>query len=282
MKDTCINITEDPTEEAEDLLLVFNEHGCWAEVGRQEGWQLLSLGKDCDTVGMAVHEIGHALGFWHTHSRYDRDDFITVLRGNIQRDKRRQFVKRSKSINNNYNLTYDYGSVMHYAATSFITEKAATKGRLAILPKDVNYTETLGSKFISFYDLLMMNMYYNCTDKCKTEIESEEKCENGGFAHPRNCSKCICPSGYGGQFCSERPPGCGAELNATDKWQTLVDTLNESVAGRDGLKKCNYWIKVLFDKLPQRDTHIEFKHDPCDNIYALRRKRRGLRRRAIR
>ncbi|KAK6009820.1 hypothetical protein OSTOST_25222, partial [Ostertagia ostertagi] len=50
MKDTCINITEDPNEEAEDLLLVFKEHGCWAEVGRQEGWQLLSLGKDCDTV----------------------------------------------------------------------------------------------------------------------------------------------------------------------------------------------------------------------------------------
>ncbi|KAK6026247.1 hypothetical protein OSTOST_07834, partial [Ostertagia ostertagi] len=38
----------------DDLLLVFKEHGCWAEVGRQEGWQLLSLGKDCDTVVFEV------------------------------------------------------------------------------------------------------------------------------------------------------------------------------------------------------------------------------------
>ncbi|PIO56437.1 hypothetical protein TELCIR_22164 [Teladorsagia circumcincta] len=84
--------------------------------------------------------------------------------------------------------------------------------------------ETLGSKFIAFYDLLMMNMFYNCTDACKDE---ETHCRNGGFLHPRNCSKCICPSGYGGRLCDERPPGCGEELTANETWQTLEDDLNE-------------------------------------------------------
>ncbi|KAK6018635.1 hypothetical protein OSTOST_15773 [Ostertagia ostertagi] len=37
MNDTCIDFIEDHDEEAEDLLLVFSEYGCWAEVGRQEG-----------------------------------------------------------------------------------------------------------------------------------------------------------------------------------------------------------------------------------------------------
>ncbi|KAK6011230.1 astacin, partial [Ostertagia ostertagi] len=51
MNNTCIDFKEDLNETAEDLLLVFKEHGCWAEVGRQGGWQLLSLGSDiCEKV----------------------------------------------------------------------------------------------------------------------------------------------------------------------------------------------------------------------------------------
>ncbi|PIO63394.1 astacin [Teladorsagia circumcincta] len=84
MNNTCIDFREDETEEAEDLLLVFKEHGCWAELGRQGGWQLLSLDDDCKQVGIIAHEIGHALGFWHTQSRYDRNQFITVFRKNIK------------------------------------------------------------------------------------------------------------------------------------------------------------------------------------------------------
>ncbi|PIO63625.1 astacin [Teladorsagia circumcincta] len=164
-----------------------------------------------------------------------------VFKG-FQRAQRRQFGKKSRKNNYNYNLPYDYGSVMHYGARSFITGTAAKNGELTIVPKDINYTETLGSSIIAFYDLLMMNIYYNCTDACKDE---KTKCHNKGFVHPRNCSKCICPSGYGGQLCDERPAGCGEELNASETWKTLEDNLNGNETGPDGYSRCNYWIKYI-------------------------------------
>ncbi|KAK6014400.1 astacin [Ostertagia ostertagi] len=50
MNDTCIDFMEDLAEESEDMILVYKHDGCWAEVGRHGGWQLISLGEDCNTV----------------------------------------------------------------------------------------------------------------------------------------------------------------------------------------------------------------------------------------
>ncbi|PIO61843.1 hypothetical protein TELCIR_16620, partial [Teladorsagia circumcincta] len=127
-----------------------------------------------------------------------------------------------------------------------------------MVAKDVLYTQTLGSPFVSFYDIFMMNKLYNCTGLCKKE--DSEKCKNHGFAHPRNCSKCICPSGYGGDFCDKRPNICGQELNATSNWTQLTTAIssNMTAGDEDGYKKCVYWltgpngsnIEVRLTKLP--------------------------------
>ncbi|PIO55701.1 astacin [Teladorsagia circumcincta] len=194
-------------------------------------------------IGTAAHELGHAIGFFHTHSRHDRDQFITIDTKNIEPDWLDQFALETVATNDNYGLTYDYGSLMHYGATSSSMNKKPT-----MVPKDIQYIETLGSPFIGFYDLLMINTHYKCTDMCK----GPSSCKNHGFPHPRDCKKCICPSGYGGPLCDRRPDGCGAELVATDKWQTLKDDLGDRKAGgspREDFMKCNYWIKVRSSQL---------------------------------
>ncbi|PIO70926.1 hypothetical protein TELCIR_07189 [Teladorsagia circumcincta] len=57
-------------------------------------------------IETAAEVLGQALGFFHTHSRYDRDQFITVGR-----------LVRPVHVGDNHDSTYDYGSLMHYGAT---------------------------------------------------------------------------------------------------------------------------------------------------------------------
>lgn len=236
---TCINIFEDQHGAWPDRIRVFMDQGCWSFVGRVGGEQNLSLGVGCDTVGTAAHELGHALGFFHTHARHDRDQYITVNTFNIKPDWVSQFALETPATNENYGVTYDPGSIMHYGSTS-----ATFNHQPSMVPKDVKYIETLGSPFISFYDLLMLNSHYNCTAVCHPSNSAQ--CKMGGFPHPRDCKKCICPGGYGGKFCDERPAGCGEELQATSDYQTFTTTVGDKKSGtpREDYDKCHFWIKA--------------------------------------
>ncbi|VDL75616.1 unnamed protein product [Nippostrongylus brasiliensis] len=118
-----------------------------------------------------------------------------------------------------------------------------------MVPLDPEYAETLGSPFISFIDLLMMNKHYNCTEKCTPDTSA--KCKNDGFPNPRNCSECICPGGYGGPLCKDRPEGCGAILVAESDPLEFQDTVGNNRAGRkprEDFNMCHYWIKAPVGK----------------------------------
>jgi len=63
---------------------------------------------------MPTHELGHALGFFHEHQRWDRDQFVTINYENIKSGRAGDYdwiAKRNWLVNS---LPYDFRSIMHY------------------------------------------------------------------------------------------------------------------------------------------------------------------------
>ena len=56
-------------------------------IGHQGGRQQVSLGNGCETKGVAIHEVMHALGFFPEQSRRDRDSYIRIMWNNIPGNK---------------------------------------------------------------------------------------------------------------------------------------------------------------------------------------------------
>ncbi|XP_077790275.1 tolloid-like protein 1 isoform X3 [Podarcis muralis] len=83
-KYTCVTFIERSDEESY-IVFTYRPCGCCSYVGRRgNGPQAISIGKNCDKFGIVVHELGHVIGFWHEHTRPDRDDHVTIIRENIQ------------------------------------------------------------------------------------------------------------------------------------------------------------------------------------------------------
>ncbi len=53
---------------------------CESHVGRAGKKQTLGLANGCfkNGIGTVLHELMHVLGFFHEHSRFDRDEFVEV------------------------------------------------------------------------------------------------------------------------------------------------------------------------------------------------------------
>ncbi|KAL3118434.1 hypothetical protein niasHT_004014 [Heterodera trifolii] len=166
----------------------------WSHVGRVGGWQFLQLGMHMfgciNYLNMSVvagHELLHALGFKHEQSRSDGRNYV-ILRKN-------DGYSKIDPNTQNFGFAYDFGSVMHYGAGG--NHEQGLYDRIT-LPRF--YQQTIGQRErISFKDAAIINQIY-CNDSCNG---TEDKCQNGGYLNPNDCTKCHCPDGYGGEYCKE-------------------------------------------------------------------------------
>uniref|UniRef100_A0A4W5M5R9 Metalloendopeptidase n=1 Tax=Hucho hucho TaxID=62062 RepID=A0A4W5M5R9_9TELE len=83
------------------------------------GPQAISIGKNCDKFGIVVHELGHVIGFWHEHTRPDRDEHVSIIRDNIHPGQEYNFLKMSPVEVDSLGEVYDFDSIMHYAPNTF-------------------------------------------------------------------------------------------------------------------------------------------------------------------
>nr|CDJ87993.1 AMP-dependent synthetase ligase and Peptidase M12A domain containing protein [Haemonchus contortus] len=117
-KKTCIDFSPKSAAD-QDYIHIVPDDGCYSLVGRIGGKQPVSLGDGCIQKGIIIHELMHAVGFFHEQSRADRDDHVIINWNNVESGLQDQFDKYSLNMVNHLDTNYDYGSVMHYAPTAF-------------------------------------------------------------------------------------------------------------------------------------------------------------------
>ncbi|XP_022240914.1 zinc metalloproteinase nas-4-like [Limulus polyphemus] len=119
---TCIRFIQRTTQR--DYLYISSMDGCWSYMGRIGGRQDVSLAsRGCIYKGIVMHELMHALGFEHEHSRPDREQFLNILWANIDRNNWDQFQVASSFEFDTLSEAYDYRSVMHYDGWAFAKGK---------------------------------------------------------------------------------------------------------------------------------------------------------------
>uniref|UniRef100_A0A0N5AIE8 Metalloendopeptidase n=1 Tax=Syphacia muris TaxID=451379 RepID=A0A0N5AIE8_9BILA len=152
---TCIDFAPKSAAD-QDYIHIVPDDGCYSLVGRVGGKQPVSLGDGCIQKGIIIHELMHAVGFFHEQSRADRDDYVVINWSNVESGLQDQFDKYSLNMINHLGTDYDYGSVMHYAPTAF-----SKNGKPTIEPKKkgVEIGQRVG---FSENDLYKINKLYEC------------------------------------------------------------------------------------------------------------------------
>uniref|UniRef100_A0A6I8N3E4 Metalloendopeptidase n=1 Tax=Ornithorhynchus anatinus TaxID=9258 RepID=A0A6I8N3E4_ORNAN len=160
-KHTCVTFIE-RTDEESFIVFTYRTCGCCSYVGRRGGGpQAISIGKNCDKFGIVAHELGHVVGFWHEHTRPDRDQHVTIIRENIQQGQEYNFLKMEAGEVNSLGETYDFDSIMHYARNTF------SRGVFldTILPRrdDNGVRPTIGQRVrLSEGDIAQARKLYKC------------------------------------------------------------------------------------------------------------------------
>ncbi|KAJ4922785.1 hypothetical protein JOQ06_022772, partial [Pogonophryne albipinna] len=183
---SCIDFKQRDSEEY--YIHVQKLSGCYSYIGKViSNGQDLSIGPNCDSISTVEHEFLHALGFYHEQSRYDRDDYVTIVNENIQEGFEHNFQKRSNKSTTTQGVPYDFWSVMHYDENSFSNGNGST-----ILTKDPKFQDVIGQRLeVSPKDVLELNLLY----KCKSTIAFQMQCS---FPDETMCQMTSCSqSGLG-------------------------------------------------------------------------------------
>ncbi|MCP9265517.1 Metalloendopeptidase [Dirofilaria immitis] len=171
---TCITFIPRQPEHQNYIVFTVDKCGCCSYVGRKSnGPQAISIGKNCDKFGIVVHELGHVIGFWHEHTRLDRDQHVDIFYKSIQQAQDYNFEKLKPEEIDSLGEPYDYASIMHYARDTFsrsmyldtilpkgkFGERPEIGQRTQLSPGDISQTKNfINAQFLSFTFLGFLKM----------------------------------------------------------------------------------------------------------------------------
>ncbi|XP_029574963.1 meprin A subunit beta-like [Salmo trutta] len=208
---TCMDFQ--PRDSEMYYLTIEKRTGCYSYVGRTfPNGQVVSIGQNCGIIAIVEHELLHALGFNHEQSRYDRDEYVTIVNENILEGLTQCFSQLNNGYllfsliftsynifllsgyQNNFNkysendtttlgTPYDYYSVMHYSKDAFTNGNGST-----IITKQPEFQEVIGQRLeMSSNDVLKLNRMYSCN----ASVAFKESCSfsNSGLCGMSRCSR---------------------------------------------------------------------------------------------
>uniref|UniRef100_A0A8C7FCJ9 Metalloendopeptidase n=1 Tax=Oncorhynchus kisutch TaxID=8019 RepID=A0A8C7FCJ9_ONCKI len=154
---TCIQFL--PRTNQKDFLDIQSQAGCSSYIGRQRNGQVVSLNRNgCVHLSVVQHELLHALGFNHEHSRSDGDIIILckkIIYHTFSIIGMEYNVEKINTIN--LGTPYAYNSVMQYSRFAFSRNEQHT-----ILPIPDNNAVIGRATQMSPIDILRINLLYNC------------------------------------------------------------------------------------------------------------------------
>ncbi|XP_055329728.1 uncharacterized protein LOC129582265 isoform X3 [Paramacrobiotus metropolitanus] len=159
----CISFVKRTVED--DFVSFQQGNNCSSILGMNRGsrgaGQPLFLRDDvnasCIVTGIVQHEILHALGMLHEHSRPDRDAYIEINHNAITEGHEANF--RIKPEAKTYGIEYDLESIMHYGAFDF----AKSLNVPIIVPRFAGFEMSMGQrKRLTVRDAAKLRSAYKC------------------------------------------------------------------------------------------------------------------------
>ena len=175
-ENTCLVFTEvQPGKSIDYIDFINSDSGCYSDsIGNEGGRQIINLAPRCEEFSTVVHEIGHAIGFWHEQSRPDRDEYVTIKVNNIRSEFLHNFFKRKSIKVDHQGSKYDFGSIMHYTFYDYIKPNCIYTTPFSCNTIEIkNYEEFVRQgkpstgyvKALSHRDIEQANRLYSCPGK---------------------------------------------------------------------------------------------------------------------
>lgn len=106
-----------------------------------------------------MHELMHAVGFYHTHMRADRDLYLEINLENVEPNFRTQFGMLNAWEEQSL-VPFDYDSIMMYGDVAF-----SQNGRQTMRSRQpgVRLSYPFEKTSLSYWDVVAVNRLYGCS-----------------------------------------------------------------------------------------------------------------------